>query len=77
MGAEVPMSCPVHDLTLNEIERFKILSESVTVSETKDGFAIEIANVELEQYHDGPGTLMDIGGITFTRCPDSVTSQIG
>ncbi len=61
---------PVHELTLDEIEKFKILDESTTVSETADGFAVEIANVELEQYHDSPGTLMDIGGITFTRHPD-------
>ena len=56
---------PVHALTLDEIETFKTLAESVTVSETKDGFAVEIANVDLDRHIHETGTPVTLAGVEF------------
>ena len=60
---------PVHELTLNEIEKFKTLDESVTVSETKDGFGVEIANVDLERHVHETGTPVTLAGVEFMHRP--------
>ncbi len=59
----------VHELTLDEIEKFKILDESTTVSETADGFAVEIANVDLERHIHETGTPVTLAGVEFMHRP--------
>ena len=60
---------PVHDLTLDEIEKFKILNENTTVSETADGFAVEIANVDLERHVHETGMPVTLAGVEFMHRP--------
>lgn len=47
----------------------KTLAESVTVSETKDGFAVEIANVDLDRHIHETGTPVTLAGVEFMHRP--------